>query len=169
MKILGRAVRVIDDEGRFIDDIDTDQIFHNRFLTITDQAKMAEHAFSNLDGWQDYPKRARTGDILLCGANFGAGSSRQQAVDCFKALGVGAIVARSFASIYLRNAINAGLPVIQAPELKPDDINDGDELELDLETGQIRDISTGRTIAGIAASDVQLAILKAGSLLDLAE
>jgi len=168
MNIQGNAVKVIDNKGLFIDDIDTDQIFHNRFLTIRDRSKMGKHAFSNLEGWEDYPEKAARGDILICGANFGAGSSRQQAVGCFQALGVRAIVAKSFAPIYYRNAINAGMAILIAPDLNPDIISDGHSLDLDLENGLIRNITTGKTIIGIPASKVQLDILDAGSLLDLA-
>lgn len=169
MKIRGNAVKVLDNKGNFIDDIDTDQIFHNRFLTITDQAKMGEHAFSNLEGWEGYPQKARPDDILVCGANFGAGSSRQQAVGCFKALSVIAVVARSFASIYFRNAVNAGMAIVVVPGLSNNAISNRDELVLDMERGEVHNITTGKTITGIPASGVQLAILKAGSLLDLAE
>lgn len=169
MKIRGNSIKIVDNKGDFIDDIDTDQIFHNRFLTITDQVEMGRHAFSNLAGWQDYPQKAVPNDILVCGANFGAGSSRQQAVGCFQALGVIAIVARSFASIYFRNAVNAGLPVVLAPDLSNNAISDGDELVLDIKKGEIHNLTTKMTITTIPASDVQLEILNAGGLLNLAE
>ena len=165
--IKGRVVKVVDNKGRFIDDIDTDQIFHNRFLTITDQKDMAAHAFSSLEGWQDYPQRAKTGDILICGANFGAGSSRQQAVGCFQALGVAAIVARSFASIYFRNAVNAAMPVLVVPELKESDLDDGDEIRIDLSKGLL--ITGSKQLQGVPASSVQMDILRAGGLLSLAK
>lgn len=169
MKIRGKSVKVVDNKGVFIDDIDTDQIFHNRFLTITDQSQMGEHAFSNLEGWATYPKKAAQNDILVCGANFGAGSSRQQAVGCFQALGVKAIVAQSFAPIYFRNAINAGMAIMRVPDLDEHEISDNDDLELDLKEGRIYNRTTGNTITGVPAAEVQLAILKAGSLLDLAK
>jgi len=72
-------------DGRLYDDIDTDMIFHNRYLAITEVAKMGQYALDNLKGWEDFAKRAHPGDIVLAGKNFGAGSSRQQAVDCFRA------------------------------------------------------------------------------------
>jgi 3-isopropylmalate/(R)-2-methylmalate dehydratase small subunit len=168
MKIQGRAVLVVGPDGRFIDDIDTDQIFHNRFLTITDQREMGAHAFSSLDGWQDYPDRAKEGDILICGENFGAGSSRQQAVGCFQALGVAAIVARSFASIYFRNAVNAAMPVVQAQGIGESMFQTGDRVEIDLVTGEIVNLESGLRVQGVPASTVQLEIIQAGGLLELA-
>ena len=129
---------------------------------------MGKHAFSNLDGWEAYPQKAGEADILVCGANFGAGSSRQQAVGCFQALGVRAIIARSFAPIYFRNAINAGLAIIRVPDLDESIFDDGNELELDLRTGKVYDLTNDKKITGIPASSVQVSILKAGSLLDLA-
>ncbi|HHJ09472.1 MAG TPA: homoaconitate hydratase family protein, partial [Bacteroidetes bacterium] len=82
------------------DNIDTDMIFHNRYLTVTDIKEMGQYALDNLEGYEHFPKEARPGDIIITGKNFGAGSSRQQAVDCFKSLGVQAILARSFGAIY---------------------------------------------------------------------
>jgi 3-isopropylmalate/(R)-2-methylmalate dehydratase large subunit len=89
VSVTGR-VWVIDE-----DNIDTDMIFHNRYLAITDPAEMGQYTFDNLSGWEDFATKAKPGDIVLTGANFGCGSSRQQAVDCFKTLGVQTLVAKS--------------------------------------------------------------------------
>jgi homoaconitate hydratase family protein len=94
------------------DNIDTDMIFHNRYLAITDVNEMGQFTFDNLKGFEDFSKKAKTGDIIISGKNFGSGSSRQQAVDCFSALGIQAIIAESFGAIYERNAINAAFPII---------------------------------------------------------
>jgi 3-isopropylmalate/(R)-2-methylmalate dehydratase large subunit len=145
------------------DNIDTDMIYHNRHLTVTDPAQMGQLAFGNLPGWEDFAKKARPGDILVTGKNFGCGSSRQQAVDCFQALGVAAIVAESFGAIYERNAINAGLAILRA-NLVETDICDGEELEVDFRTGTIRRAS-GQTIGGQAFSDAQMKIYQRGGLL----
>ena len=118
------------------DNIDTDMIFHNRHLAITELEEMGPHAFGNLPGWEDFPKKVREGDIVVTGQNFGAGSSRQQAVDCFEALGVGAIVARSFGAIYERNAINAAMPIV-CSDLVETGIQSGEEITLDLVKGEI--------------------------------
>ncbi|MGD9405154.1 MAG: 3-isopropylmalate dehydratase, partial [Anaerolineae bacterium] len=101
-RIRGRIWVLTTPAGELYDDIDTDMIFHNRYLHITDVGEMGQYALDNLKGWEDFAQRAQPGDILLAGANFGAGSSRQQAVDCFRALGIGAIVAESYGAIYKR-------------------------------------------------------------------
>lgn len=145
------------------DNIDTDMIYHNRHLTVTDLDEMAQFAFGNLDGWEDFPKRVKQGDIIITGKNFGCGSSRQQAVDCFKALGVSVIVAESFGAIYERNAINAALAIITAEVTGPD-IQTGDEIEVDLCTGVIRRVSDGREWSGAPLSEAQMAIYQRGGL-----
>ncbi len=134
----GRIWMVTDENGNRIDNIDTDMIFHNRYLYITDLKEMGKYAFSNLPGWEDFPQKAKPGDILVVGQNFGAGSSRQQAVDCFIALGIAAIVGESFGAIYKRNVINSGLPLIEAPGIFQSGLKSGDEIELNLETGEIK-------------------------------
>jgi len=147
------------------DNIDTDMIFHNRHLAITDIAEMGRHAFDNLEGWEDFSTKARPGDILVVGANFGAGSSRQQAVDCFKSLGIPLIIARSFGAIYERNAVNAGLPVMEA-DLCGSGLESGEEIEVDLITGLIKRADGGE-IQGRPLGAVQLAIYQRGGLLAL--
>jgi len=119
------------------DDIDTDMIFHNRYLQITDPAEMGQYIFDNLAGYEDFAKKAKPGDIVVTGKNFGAGSSRQQAVDGFKTLGVQAIIAESFGAIYERNAINAPFPILTYSSLKSLNIEDGDILKVNFETGDI--------------------------------
>ena len=135
--IKGRIWLVKDENGKRIDNIDTDMIFHNRYLYITDMKEMGKYAFSNLPGWEDFPKKAKPGDILIVGRNFGSGSSRQQAVDCFIALGISAIVGESFGAIYKRNVINSGLPLIEAPGIFESGLKSGDVIEINLETGEI--------------------------------
>ncbi|AGB04728.1 3-isopropylmalate dehydratase, small subunit [Aciduliprofundum sp. MAR08-339] len=136
-KIKGRIWLITDKDGKRIDNIDTDMIFHNRYLYITDMKEMGNYAFSNLPGWEDFPKKAKPGDILVVGRNFGAGSSRQQAVDCFIALGISAIIGESFGAIYKRNVINSGLPLIEAPGIFNSGLSSGDTVEINLETGEI--------------------------------
>jgi 3-isopropylmalate dehydratase small subunit len=147
-----------------VDDIDTDMIFHNRHLAETDVAKMGQFTFGNLPGWEDFPGNAQDGDVVFVGGNFGCGSSRQQAVDCFRSLGVTALVARSFGAIYERNAVNAALPALAADWLD-DEIRNGDEIEVDLATGSIRNHTTGGEIVAAPLSPVQLAIYRRGGLL----
>ena len=145
------------------DNIDTDMIFHNRYLTITDPKEMGQYAFDNLAGWETFAKKARPGDIVVTGKNFGCGSSRQQAVDCFLTLGIAAIVAESFGAIYERNAINAGLAILNAPAAQTD-LRDGEEIEVDFTTGRIRR-PDGAEIAGEPMSPAQLKIYQRGGLL----
>jgi 3-isopropylmalate dehydratase small subunit len=144
------------------DNIDTDMIYHNRHLTVTDPKEMAQFAFGNLEGYEDFAKKVKPGDIIITGKNFGCGSSRQQAVDCFKALGVAAIVAESFGAIYERNAINAGMAIMTA-DASETDIQTGEEVEIDFRTGRIRRLAGGE-IAGTPISEAQLAIYQRGGL-----
>ena len=146
------------------DNIDTDMIYHNRHLAVTDPEEMGQYAFGNLEGWEDFSARAEPGDIIVTGSNFGCGSSRQHAVDCFRALGVGAVIARSFGAIYERNAINSGLPIMTA-DLDRLGLQDGDELEVDFVSGQIRRVDSGEAVEGTPFSQVQISIYKRGSLL----
>jgi len=145
------------------DNIDTDMIYHNRYLTITDPKEMGRYTFDNLEGWEDFAGKAKPGDIVITGKNFGCGSSRQQAVDCFKTLGVVALVAESFGAIYERNAINAGMPIMCAP-VTATDIKDGEEVEVDFTTGSLKRAG-GEEIQGAAFSDTQLVIYRRGGLL----
>jgi len=144
------------------DNIDTDMIFHNRYLTITDLSEMGQYTFDNLEGWEGFASKARPGDILVTGRNFGAGSSRQQAVDCFRSLGISAIVAESFGSIYERNAINTGFPIVVAT-LLPEGLENGQEIEVDLRR-QTLTLPSGKRVKG-HFSEVQMDIYQRGGLL----
>jgi 3-isopropylmalate/(R)-2-methylmalate dehydratase large subunit len=146
-----------------VDNIDTDMIFHNRYLTITDPALMGQYTFDNLSGWEDFADRARAGDIVIVGQNFGCGSSRQQAVDCFVGLGIAAVVAESFGAIYERNAINAGMAILTAPGVTRA-IRDGEEITVDFAAGTVT-ASGGAVLEGKAFSEAQLNIYRRGGLL----
>jgi len=150
------------------DNIDTDMIFHNRYLAITDIKEMGKYTFDNLKGWEDFAKKAKPGDLVVTGKNFGCGSSRQQAVDCFLSLGIAAVIAESFGAIYERNAINAGLAILCAPAAG--ELKDGEEVEVDFRTGVIRrthprDAGATDEIRGKPFSDAQLKIYERGGLL----
>lgn len=147
------------------DDIDTDMIFHNRYLTITDINEMGQYAFDNLAGWEDFAKKAEAGDIIITNKNFGAGSSRQQAVDCFKALGVQAIIAESFGAIYERNAINAGFPILTYKDISELELKQRDKIKVDFESGQVTNLENGKTIKINMFFDVQMEIYKKDGLL----
>jgi 3-isopropylmalate dehydratase small subunit len=139
-------------------------IFHNRYLAITDINQMGQYTFDNLPGWEDFATKAKPGDIVVTGKNFGAGSSRQQAVDCFKSLGISLIIAESYGAIYERNAINAGMPILRA-DLVNTDIQDGDEIKVDLKTGKIHRLKNNEKIQGESFSAVQMEIYQRGGLL----
>jgi len=164
-RIRGRIWVLTDPQGKLFDDIDTDMIFHNRYLHITAVDQMGQYALDNLQGWEDFAQKAQPGDIVVAGKNFGAGSSRQQAVDCFQALGIAAIVAESFGAIYKRNAINSGLPIVSLPDLsaRAGEFETGDELEMDLRTGQAV-LNGERTFQAEPFSQVQMDIYQAGNL-----
>jgi 3-isopropylmalate dehydratase small subunit len=117
---------------KFGDNIDTDQIYPGRYLELTDHQDIAEHVMEGVD--PNFVQKVNEGDIVVAGSNFGCGSSREHAVICLKEAGVGAIIAKSFARIFYRNAINMGLPVIEAPGLE---IEVGKELSINLEEGKI--------------------------------
>jgi len=164
-QITGRLWVLTTPDGALYDDIDTDMIFHNRYLHITDVAQMGQYALDNLRGWEDFAKRAQPGDIVMAGRNFGAGSSRQQAVDCFRALDIAAIIAESFGAIYKRNAINSGLPIVSLPGLTENAaaFHHGDTISVDFETGTIT-LNGAQTFAAQSFSQVQMDIYQAGDL-----
>lgn len=117
---------------KFHNDLDTDQIIASQYLLLPTVDEMKVHTFESLD--PEFPEKVKPGDFVVGGENFGCGSSREQAPSVLKALGVQAVVAKSFARIFYRNAINIGLPVIVCKEL-PDMVESGDEMDLSLTEG----------------------------------
>ncbi|MFO8051174.1 MAG: aconitase/3-isopropylmalate dehydratase large subunit family protein [Thermoplasmatota archaeon] len=147
-----------------MDNIDTDMIYHNRYLAVYDLEEMGQYTFDNLEGYEDFARKASPGDIVVVGKNFGAGSSRQQAVDCFKSLGISVIIAESFGSIYERNAINSAMPIMRyRPEKGA--IETGDELVVDVKKGSIKNLTKGKELKAEPFSDVQMDIYRKGGLL----
>ncbi|NLD64523.1 MAG: 3-isopropylmalate dehydratase large subunit [Bacteroidales bacterium] len=147
------------------DNIDTDMIFHNRYLAITDIREMGQYAFDNLEGYRDFASKAQAGDIIIAGKNFGSGSSRQQAVDCFVSLGVQAVIARSFGAIYERNAINAAFPVLTYESFNTIDLKDQDIISVNLVTGEAVNERNGLKTSINPFYDAQYEIYKRGGLL----
>ncbi len=147
---------------KYGDDINTDVIFPGKYTyTVLEPSEMAKHAMEDLD--PDFASNVKPGDIVVAGKNFGCGSSREQAATALKALQIGAIVAKSFARIYYRNAINQGIPVIQCPEAV-DAVEKGEELEIDMEKGEIK-TSSGKTFEFSPLPDYVLGIVKDGGLI----
>ncbi|MGD0710525.1 MAG: aconitase/3-isopropylmalate dehydratase large subunit family protein [Bacteroidales bacterium] len=165
------AVKPLVVEGRVWiikkDDIDTDMIFHNRYLAITDIKEMGQYAFDNLKGYEDFAKKAKPGDIVITAKNFGAGSSRQQAVDCFIALGISCILAESYGAIYERNAINAAMPIMtyNPEKLESIELQDGDKIKVDMVQGKVTNLKNNKTADIDKFTDVQIQIYKNGGLL----
>ncbi len=146
------------------DNIDTDMIYHNRYLSITERAEMGQYTFDNLEGYEDFAKRVKPGDMVITGKNFGSGSSRQQAVDCFISLGVVCVVAESFGSIYERNAINAAFPIMSASNISELKLEDGDKIYVNLRTGETRNITREISLESSPFSDVQMEIYQKNGL-----
>jgi 3-isopropylmalate/(R)-2-methylmalate dehydratase large subunit len=150
-----------------MDNIDTDMIYHNQYLSVTKLDEMGQYTFGNLEGWKDYASKSEPGDIIISGKNFGAGSSRQQAVDCFKALKNQAILAKSFGAIYERNAINAGFPVLSYDNLNSLELQQRDRIRINLVSGWITNLRNMKSTEINKFSDVQMEIYKKGDLLKL--
>jgi 3-isopropylmalate dehydratase small subunit len=147
------------------DNIDTDMIFHNRYLSITDIKEMGQYTFENLKGFESFASEALPGDIVIAGKNFGSGSSRQQAVDCFISLGIQAIVAESFGAIYERNAINAAFPIILCKNISDLGLTGNDRIRIDFLTGEITNLRTNKHVSSEPFSEVQYEIYQNGGLL----
>ena len=167
----GRVWVISDGENRLIPDIDTDQIFHNAHLHITDLDEMGQFSFGNLQGWEDFAQKVNSGDMIIAGSNFGSGSSRQQAVDCFKSLGIRMIIAESFGAIYKRNAINSGF-IITTFETCQEIVSQGkiknlDRIRVDLLSGILMNLESGERFSISSLTQVQKDILKQGSLLKI--
>jgi 3-isopropylmalate/(R)-2-methylmalate dehydratase small subunit len=143
------------------DHIDTDAIIPGKYTKTLDLTSLAEHVLEDLD--PRFRDALQPGDILVAGVNFGCGSSREQAPLALKAAGVAAVVARSFARIFFRNAINIGLPALEAEGA---DISPGDELVLDLAGGTVENLKSGRVVTATRLPPVMLDILQAGGLVE---
>jgi len=147
---------------KYGDDVNTDVIFPGRYTyKLMEPAEMASHALEDLD--PSFAKNVQPGDVIVAGKNFGCGSSREQAASCLKYAGVQAVVAKSFARIYFRNAINLGLPVLQCPDAV-DALQTGDEIVIDLVAGKI--ISGSRTFQFFPLPESVLGIVEAGGLIE---
>ncbi|MCR4404127.1 MAG: 3-isopropylmalate dehydratase small subunit [Candidatus Acetothermia bacterium] len=154
-RIRGRA-------WKFGDAVNTDVIYPGKYLPLTDPKEMALHAFEGVR--PEFAKAVKPGDVLVAGRYFGCGSSREQAATCLKALGLGAVIAESFARIYYRNAINLGLPISVCPGISKG-IEEGQELEVDLASGTIKNLASGESFQAQPLPPFVLEILEAGGLI----
>jgi 3-isopropylmalate/(R)-2-methylmalate dehydratase small subunit len=143
-------------------DVDTDLIIPARYLTMKTAEELAQHVMEDAD--PTFPSKVKPGDIVVAQENFGCGSSREHAPIALKGAGVSVVVAKSFARIFYRNAFNTGLPILVAPEAV-DGIREGDELTVDLASGEIADLTTGVTYQAQPLPPFMRELVAAGGLL----
>jgi 3-isopropylmalate/(R)-2-methylmalate dehydratase small subunit len=144
-------------------DVNTDVIIPARYLNIYDPAELAKHCMEDLD--EDFLKRVELGDIIVADTNFGCGSSREHAPMAIKAVGVSCVIAKSFARIFFRNAINIGLPLLESVDAV-DGTESGDVLEVDLAKGEIKNLTKNKTFAASPYPDFMTEIIGSGGLIE---
>ena len=153
-------------EGRvfkFGDNVDTDVIIPARYLNSSDPAELAKHCMEDID--KDFVNKVKKGDIIVANKNFGCGSSREHAPIAIKAAGVSCVIAETFARIFYRNAINIGLPIIECPEAAKN-IEEGDEVEVDFDSGVIYNKTKGTSFKGQAFPEFMQKIIAAEGLIN---
>ena len=148
---------------RYGDNVDTDVIIPARYLNSSDPAELATHCMEDID--QDFVKKVQKGDIIVADKNFGCGSSREHAPIAIKAAGVSCVIAETFARIFYRNAINIGLPIVECPEAARA-IEAGDTVEVDFDSGVIRDVTKGTSYQGQAFPEFMQKIIAAEGLVN---
>ncbi len=152
---------------KYPDNVDTDVIIPARYLNTANAQELARHCMEDID--TSFVERVQPGDVMVAGWNFGCGSSREHAPLVIKTCGTGCVIAKSFARIFYRNAINIGLPILECPTAA-DEIAAGDEVAVDFDTGVITDVTTGRTYqAEPFPPFIQNIIRKGGLLASLKE
>jgi 3-isopropylmalate/(R)-2-methylmalate dehydratase small subunit len=144
------------------DNVSTDDIIPGRYLVKRGARELGKHALENL--LPDFPSRVKRGDVLIAGRNFGCGSSREQAPLALKGVGVGAVIAESFARIFFRNAVNQGLPVMICRGVRAS-FSTGEEVEYDLGKGVVRNLTRGLELKAEPLPEFMLSILRAGGLI----
>ena len=145
------------------DHINTDEIIPARYLNTDDRAELARHCMEDLD--KGFVKKVKEGDVIVAGEDFGCGSSREHAVWAIRGVGVQTVIAKSFARIFYRNAINNGFYLIESSDA-PEKISDGDELEIDFKAGSIKNKTSGTDIVFNPLPDFALEIINDGGLLE---
>lgn len=155
MKIHGNVIK-------YGNNVDTDVIIPARYLNTSDPAELASHCMEDIDA--SFVSRVKKGDIMVAGRNFGCGSSREHAPIAIKASGISCIIAETFARIFYRNAINTGLPIIECPEAAAG-ISEGDELDVDLDTGVITNLTKNISYKGVPFPEFMQKIIAADGLI----
>lgn len=147
---------------KYPDNVDTDVIIPARYLNTSNAAELAQHCMEDID--PSFVGRVSAGDVIVAGWNFGCGSSREHAPLVIKTCGTGCVIAKSFARIFYRNAINIGLPILEC-EQAAEEITAGDEVRVDFDTGEISDITTGKTYKAQPFPPFIQNIIRCGGLL----
>ena len=147
---------------KYADNVDTDVIIPARYLNTSDAKELATHCMEDID--TSFVQKVRAGDIMVAGWNFGCGSSREHAPLVIKTCGTGCVIAKSFARIFYRNAINIGLPILEC-EAAAEEIQPGDQVSVDFDTGLITDHTTGKTFQAAPFPEFIQNIIKKGGLL----
>lgn len=156
MKANGKVIK-------YGDNIDTDVIIPARHLTTSDPNELAKHCMEDID--KDFVNKVQKGDIMVGGANFGCGSSREHAPIAIKASGISCVIAKDFARIFYRNSINIGLPILECAEAS-EDIDAGNEVEVDFDTGVITNKTKNKTYQAVAFPEFMQEIINAGGLVE---
>lgn len=156
MKLEGTVIK-------YGDNIDTDVIIPARHLNVSEPAELAKHCMEDID--KTFTERVKPGDIMVGGANFGCGSSREHAPIAIKASGISCVIAKDFARIFYRNSINIGLPILECPEAS-EDIAEGDEVTVDLASGTIENKTKKKTYHAVAFPEFMQGIINAGGLIN---
>lgn len=147
---------------KYGDNVDTDVIIPARYLNTPNAQELAKHTMEDID--TTFVTRVKPGDVMVAGWNFGCGSSREHAPLAIKTSGTGCVIAKSFARIFYRNAINIGMPILEC-EAAAEEIRDGDEVDVNFDTGVITDITTGKTYQAEAFPEFIQNIIRKGGLL----
>ncbi len=148
---------------KYGDNVDTDVIIPARYLNSSEASELAMHCMEDID--KEFVGRVKKGDLIVAEKNFGCGSSREHAPIAIKAAGVSCVIAETFARIFYRNAINIGLPIIECPEAAKG-INGGDAVEVDFDSGEIKNLTTGKTYRGQAFPPFMQKIIEAEGLIN---
>lgn len=148
---------------KFKDNINTDEIIAAKYLNIHEPAELGQHCMETLD--PEFPKKINKGDIIVAGSNFGCGSSREHAPVAIKGCGISGVLAKGFARIFFRNSINIGLPILECKDA-PDDIEEGNEIEINLEKGEIRNLTKNKVYKSQPFPKFMEGIVQEGGLLN---
>ncbi|HPN30603.1 MAG TPA: 3-isopropylmalate dehydratase small subunit [bacterium] len=148
---------------KFRADVNTDEIIPARYLNVSEPAELAKHCMEDID--KDFVKKMKAGDIIVADENFGCGSSREHAPIAIKAVGVSCVIAKSFARIFYRNALNIGLPIMESAEAV-ENIKEGDEVEIDFIKGKITNKTTGKSFKSEPFPEFMRELINAGGLMN---